>query len=170
MNQNVEQLLSVVKAKAENERSNILSDAEAGRRKIIAETDAEIEKMKSEAGRQTEKEIRVESDRILGSVRAERRNRLLRVKREIIDDAFKRARDKLTELIESDEYPKISKALVREAVDAVGGDGRVEAGRGQGAIIVSTKNGRRRVDNGLMTRLARVETISIDHVAHRIFG
>ncbi len=170
MNQNVEQLLSAVKAKAGNERADILSDAEANKRKIIAEADAEIEKMQSEADRQMEKEIRVESDRILGSARAERRNRLLRVKREIVDDAFSRAREKLTELCKSKEYPKISKALVREAVDAVGGDGKVETGKSLGTIIVSTKNGHRRVDNSLMTRLTRVETTGIDRVARRIFG
>ena len=141
MNRNVEKLLSAVKAKADNERANILSDAEARKRKIIAETDAVIEKMKSEADRQTEKEIRGESDRILGSVRSERRNRLLLVKREIVDDAFTRTRTKLSELCKSKEYPTNAQALVRQAGDALGGCGEEQPGTQPGPVVLSTTNG-----------------------------
>lgn len=194
MAENVDALLSAMRAEAETEREAILSEARAKAHDIAQRADTEIEKLKAEALQRLDIQMRQESDRVLGKARMYKRGKLLSAKRELIKEAFDRAGDELARLCKTSEYRNVVERLIREAVGALGSEVEIEvaaqdtdmcdelaaemginraaraAGDGPGTVAATTVHGRRRVDNSLPTRLAKAESVAVQEVARLLFG
>jgi len=193
MTENVDALLSAMRAQAQEEKDAILAEAETKVREIQKRADAQIEKLKADAMREVDAQVCVESDRILGQARMYKRAKLLSAKRRLIKAAFDRAREELTTFCGTSEYGDALEALIREAVEAAAGDASIEvaaqdvdrcnaalaklgiehhaqaSGQPPGTVVATSADGRRKIDNSLATRLARAEAIMEQEVAARLF-
>ena len=187
-------LFTAIEKSAEGERAVILAAAEAQAREIRARGQAEGERRKAEALRRLEKQLLGEEQRILGEARMEARGEKLLAKRRCIAEAFRRAREEILRLCASDAYPAALERLVEEAIAAAGEAEALEvreadaaAGRAKlaamgahlsvrgvagnpGTVVALARDGRVRVDNSLLARLARAETGDESVVARHLFG
>jgi len=194
MPQDTDALLSAMREQAEAEKATVLSEAESKAAEIEARSNKEIERLEAGALRQVDGEMRAETDRILGQARMQKRCGLLDVKRSLIEEAFAAARTELDALCAGDEYVVSHDALVSEAVSAVGDDVTIEVaaqdmgrsdtyaaglnvhqetralGDQPGTVIVTSRDGRRKVDNSVVMRLARAEAVATQEIAAMLFG
>ncbi len=185
-------LLDEIRAQAEAERDRLLAEGRARGEAIRAEGRAGIRSLEAEAQRRLERRLAVDQDRILGESRLEERTSLLTVRREWIDRAFQVAGRRLAERCASPAYERLLEALLREAAQAIGGEGelrvaeadlglaralvgrlglphsvRAEGGAPGTAIAVSRD---RRVDNSLGTRLLEASRALEREVARLLFA
>ncbi len=187
-------LFTAIEGTAEQERAAILSEAEAKAREIHARGEAEAEKRKAEALRLLEKQLLGEEQRMLGEARMQARNERLLVKRRCIAEAFRRAREEVLRLCGSDAYPAALELLVEEAAAAAGEADALEVRAADadacraklaamgircpvrvidaqpGTVVALSRGGRTRVDDSLLSRLARAESREESAVARLLFG
>jgi vacuolar-type H+-ATPase subunit E/Vma4 len=185
-------LFTAIEKTAEGERTAILSAAEARAREIGTRGLEEGERRKAEALRRLEKQLAGEEQRILGEARMEARNERLAAKRRCIAAAFRGAREEILHRSASGEYPAALDRLVKEAAAAAGEPEMLEvreadaaacraklAARGvavrgvvgdPGTTVALARNGKVRVDNSLLARLARAESSEESAVARLLFG
>jgi vacuolar-type H+-ATPase subunit E/Vma4 len=167
---NSDGLFSAIGRQAEQERAAVMAEAEARAREISARADAEAEREKAEAFRRLEREMIGEGQRLLGEARMEARNERLEMKRRLITRAFEAARTELGRLAATPGYRDGLAALAAQAAEAAGEGGSVQTVEAEGSVVAVSKDGRRRVDNGLLSRLARAETRVESEVARILFG
>jgi vacuolar-type H+-ATPase subunit E/Vma4 len=184
-------LLDEILAQAAAERERILSEGRARAAAIRASGEAEIRRLESEALHQLERRLAVDEDRILGESRLEARTGLLTVRREWIDRAFQLAGRRLAERCASPGYEGLLASLMREAAEALGGEGElrvaeadlelargvvsrlglpheVQAEGGEQGTVIAVSSGRR-VDNSLTTRLQEASRSLEREVAGLLF-
>jgi vacuolar-type H+-ATPase subunit E/Vma4 len=191
-----EDLFQVIYRQVENERTALLAEAEALARGLREKAAAEAEHLRSEAFARLEQELRAEELRLMGEARMEARNERLKVKRRYIKEAFRLAGEELLRLSGTDGYSAALRALLSEALEAAGNaneavvavrEGEEDACRaalkalgftslirGSGnraaTLTVTSADGRRRMDNGLLSRLVKAESIEESEVAKILFG
>ena len=187
-------LLKAVHRQAEAEKAEILSQGRAEAQEICARAEAEIKKLEAEALRQADRELVAGKDRLLGQARMDKRNSLHCAKGKVLRDVFQQAGRDILTLRDGDGYRGILLALIGEAVGALGpgacvvvaksdkgfcegiaeelgGDCTIKASADDpGTVIATSADGRRRTDNSLYSRLARVEALSKHDVAAVLFG
>jgi len=184
-------LLDDIRTQAEAEREAILAEGRAQAAAVRERARAEIHGLEEEARRQLERRLGVDRDRLLGESRLEARSGLLAVRREWIRQAFKLAEQRLAERCSSPDYEALLAALLREAAEALGGEGelrvaaqdltlarelagrlglprevRAEGDRPGTAVAVARD---RRVDNSLATRLQEAARSMEREVARLLF-
>lgn len=185
-------LLDDIQAQAEAERGRILAEGRAQASAVRERALAGIRGLEGEARRQLERRLGVDQDRILGESRLEARTGLLAVRREWIQRAFAQAERLLAERCSSPGYGALLAALLREAAEALGGEGELrvagpdlalarelvgrlgwpQAVRAEGdqpgtAVAVAQD---RRVDNSLATRLQEAARSMEREVAGILFA
>ena len=185
-------LLDDIQAQAEAERERILAE---GRAQAVAVRDralAGIHGLEEEARRQLQRRLGVDQDRILGESRLEARTALLTVRREWIQRAFQLAERRLAERCSSPGYEALLAALLREAAEALGGEGELRVagpdlalaralasrlgvpqavraeGDQPGTVLAVARD--RRVDNSLATRLQEAARSMEREVARLLFA
>ncbi len=170
-------LVAEINREAEAEKERILCEAREKARRILADADAGVAQATEEASRHAEKQARVDEDRLFGLVRLEAQAARLRGLRRAYERAFEVARERIDALVRSPRYPDALGALVREALerapqaarvtvavqdvsvcrDALRGLSAVEvvgASVPPGSVVVSSADGKVKVDNGFAARLA----------------
>ncbi len=162
-----EGLFAAIGDQAAGERNAVLAEAEARARDILARADAEVGRLRTEAMKRLERELAAEGERLLGEARMAARNDRLAVKRRLLAEAFSRAR---AELASAAGNPRGLAALAAEALAAAGDGGKVETDEARGTVVAHSRDGRTRVENSLLTRLARAETIEEAEVSRVLFG
>jgi len=185
-------LLDDIRTQAEAEREAILAEGRAQAAAVRERARAEIHGLEEEARRQLERRLGVDRDRLLGESRLEARSGLLAVRREWIRRAFELAERRLFERCSSPGYEALLAALLREAAEALGGEGelrvaaqdltlarelagrlglpqvvRAEGDRPGTAVAVARD---RRVDNSLATRLQEAARSMEREVARLLFA
>ena len=123
---------------------------------------------------------------------AQERVELLELKRKLLDETFQTARAKQRNMMTGNVYARCIAKLIEEAVATVGDEVRVSVAESDrqicrdvldrmgvsgtvdvadepGTIIVTSRQGRKRVDNSLSTRIARAESLMQDQVARILF-
>jgi vacuolar-type H+-ATPase subunit E/Vma4 len=163
-------LIDAIEARAGEERAKIRAEAEARAKEIQAGADAEIQRMKAEAGRGLEKELAAEAQRLLGKARIQTRGEQLQMKRRILAEAFQRARKEIETLSRSKDCPAALEVLAAEAKAAVGEPCAVEIRREEGTVKAISRDGRRRADNSLLSRLGKAASLHESEVARILFG
>jgi vacuolar-type H+-ATPase subunit E/Vma4 len=164
---NSDGLFTAIGQQAERERNAVLAEAEARARDILARADAKAGRMRAEALKRLERELAVERERLLGEARMEIRNERLAVKRRLLAEAFGRARAELTPAA---VRGGVLKALAAEALAAAGEGGTVQTDDTHASVLARSRDGRTRVDNSPLMRLARAEAVEEVEVARLLFG
>ena len=106
---------------AKQKANEIIKEAENKKREIEAKTKEQITRIKKETERMVLDQKNREYDRITGRARLALRNDMLRLKREIIDELFNKAIDRLVNK-KSDEYLKIIRELLSRDEISEGGE------------------------------------------------
>lgn len=188
-----DKLLQAIRAEAALERDAILAKAQLQIDEIEAQTRDETEQIHAQIEAKVRQSLQLERDRLAGQSQAACRLTLQASRMRWIEKAFDEARQTILAMSESPQYPGILGALIVEALDVVGHDGQVSVaasevkscrtwlGRqgvscdlqgiesGPGTVLAATTDGTRRVDNSLMTRLSRVESLCRHQVAAILF-
>jgi vacuolar-type H+-ATPase subunit E/Vma4 len=192
--QEVQALLEEIRGQSEAERQRILEEGRGRVSAIRARAEEQIRRLEAEAERQLERRLSVDEDRLRGEARLESRTRVLSARREWLDRAFQAARSRLAERCSSAEYGELLPRLAREAAAAVGRQGilrvaqddlelarkavsesgldfevRGEAGQ-KGTLIAMSRDGLRRADNGILTRLEQTARSREQEIALLLFG
>lgn len=188
-------LLSAIEERARAERESIIAEAHSAARGLAERAEQHRERMRAEALRRLERELRAEAQRALGEARMEDREARLRLKRRLLAEAYRRAREKLSRLAgaDPDRYRAAFEALLLEAVAGSGAVDLVEVRSGDArdcaahlkrmgldmktreigseplTLVVCSGDGANRSDNGLWSRLARMESREAE-VARILFG
>lgn len=192
--QSLEELLAEMRAKAEAEKRDILQAAEARSREIEENSRRECEGIERDALAEVEAELAAERDRILGEVRTETRSERLALKRTAMQEVLAEAKSEIERRIGGDGYDTALSSLIREGVAFVGSgaegvvseqdlalvkkittseglDCRFSGGPvARGSLVLTSSDGRRRVENGLQARLARAHGALSAQVARVLFG
>lgn len=190
---NYDKLLQAVSQQAALDREKVLAEAKESVRQIEAQTRVEIEQIQSNIQAEAQREIRLEKDRLLG--RSQMAFRLTRqsARVRLLKQAFAQAKKAVAALPKSPQYRDILGALMTEALAITGPDSRItvsvseeklcRAWLGQqklscqiqaidaepGTVLAVSAQGDRRVDNSLVTRLARVESLCQQDIAVVLF-
>ncbi len=174
-------LVAEIDREAEAEKERILSEARDKASRILAEADAGIARSREEASRLAEKRARVDEDRLFGQVRLEAQAQRLRGLRRAYERAFAMARERIDKLVRSPGYRDTLRTLVREALEQTPQAALVTVAREDvkicsevvresgaecevagaelppGSVVVSSADGKVKVDNSLAARLAAAE-------------
>jgi V/A-type H+/Na+-transporting ATPase subunit E len=174
-------LFAEIGVEAEAEEEKILREAQDKVRRILADSEARIQSATEEASRIMEKQARVDEDRLHGETRMQDRAQRISGMRLAYKRVFEIARERIDRLVGSAHYPDALRALICQALERapraavvsvapedvetcrgilreLGKSCQVETARSaRGTVIVSTADGKVRVDNSLATRLSMAE-------------
>lgn len=197
MSQNAEikKIISKIKEDAEREAEKIKKEARKKEEEILKKAEAEAKSKSDEILNQGKKEAELEKQRILANAKLQARKIKLDVKEKIIEKSFSLAEEKLKEVISSEEYEKILKDLIREAISTIGREdievlcrkedekvvkkiikdlSGVELAKDNistiGGVIVRSKDRQVQVDNTFEARLTRMRDDLRIEVAKILFG
>jgi vacuolar-type H+-ATPase subunit E/Vma4 len=162
-------LLSAMEKQAAEERARIHADARAKADGILAAAEAESARLKEEALRVLEKELLVERERLMGEAVMKVRTERLRTKRRLLAEVFRAAEREIGHRRAVDGYAAALDLLAAEARSVVGEPCTVTVKADEGAVLASSPDGRRRVDNGLSARLRKAQASEEHEVARRLF-
>ena len=157
-------LLTSIRQAAQMERDRILSEAEEEIATITAQADAEVTAIEANARERATHTADFETDRAMAQTEAQTRRALARKKRQLLDEAFGLAREQLES--RSREDSALNQNLLDEALAVLGPQAQ---GSGETAAATSP-DGRRRIDNSLLTRLERVRSLYSQDIAALLFG
>jgi V/A-type H+/Na+-transporting ATPase subunit E len=190
----VNELMSALVRQAEVERERIAAETRKAIEETLKGAEAEAVRLLESAERELEREMASEKDRILGRLRMEEGKRRLLLKREVLRKVFERARERISKRYGSEEYPRVLKRLIGEALSALGENGDLVVsskdlelcsplvaqmgstctirGEGEepGTVIALSSDGARKVDNSLSTRLERARVVLEPEVSRLLFG
>lgn len=117
----IQKMIRQIKEKAEKEKKSILEKAKAEADKKISEAKKKAENKKEKIMGKGHRESEKEKQRILASARSKKRQKKLKAREEIIQDTFEKAKDELSKLRKSDDYPEILENLIVTGGVSVGG-------------------------------------------------
>lgn len=190
----IEALLATMRRQGQAEKDEILAEAQAEAQQVYARAESEIHALTAESLRQSEIQIGCESDRILGRAQMENRSEVFATKNRLLRRAFEQARQEICVLPNAGQYKSLLEILIEQAITSVGQDGCITVAEQDldlceaiiaekkfactvgtltgrpGAVIATSKDGRRRVNNSLETRLARVEQLMKQDIAQMLFA
>lgn len=171
------------------------AEEEAARYLEKEKTAAEAEKNAEIAARK--REVDAEVSRMLAQARMEGRQTVRNARENLISDCFDRARERITAISGSPEYPEILKYLIQDGIEKIGaGDLTISANSRDipvlesilakdtethvrmsgepiptaGGVLLRTGSGTRRVDNTFEARLERMRRDLIFEVAGILCG
>lgn len=171
------------------------AEEEAARYLEKEKTAAEAEKNAEIAARK--REVDAEVSRMLAQARMEGRQTVRNARENLISDCFDRARERITAISGSPEYPEILKYLIQDGIEKIGaGDLTISANSRDipvlesilakdtetnvrmsgepiptaGGVLLRTGSGTRRVDNTFEARLERMRRDLIFEVAGILSG
>lgn len=189
-----EALFTAVRHQAEAEKQEIFAKARQEADCLQAQADAEIARLKAEAVSRANKELLLETDRLLGRARMDKGLSLLRAKRGLLQEAFEQARREIQALPHGDGYQGTLQALIAEAIEIAGDNAELTIAKSEkdlcktavaemgfscslkpsdhppGTVIATSGDGHRRIDNSLYTRLRTAEMLRRHEIAALLFG
>lgn len=176
---NQEELLKALEEDARKEREKVLQEAEEEARRIIEEAQQELKRLKEEDLIRWKALLSTERAKAINEAKAYAMALLLEARHSILKEVFQRAEK---ELEKREGYPDVLRRLILEALeDQKDGEGRVivfvsgedlpilqginllqgveiRAGEVRLGVVVTTRDGRRRVVNTLKSRLEKAKT------------
>ena len=191
--QEQDKLLRAIREQAALDREAILADARLRVDEIETRTGEETAQIHARIEAEARQSLLEERDRLAGESQAATRLDRQTSRTQFLGQAFDEARQALKTLVKSSEYPEIIGALIAETLDTLGPDAQVSVAasdvtlcrtwlgqRGlqcslkgieadRGTVQAITPDGTRQVDNSLMARLSRVESLCGHEVAAILF-
>jgi vacuolar-type H+-ATPase subunit E/Vma4 len=163
-------LIDAMERQAGDERRLIKSEAETRAGEVLATADAECERLKAEALHALDKDLAVERQRVFGETIMQARAERLRMKRRLLAEVFRRAKDEVNRRAADTRCAAALALLAVEARATAGEPCDLTTRAEDGVVVASSPDAKRRVDNGLAARLRRAETYGEHEVARRLFG
>lgn len=159
-----EALLTSIRQAAQEERDKIEADAQAEIAQIESEADTKVAAIEANARERATHTADFETDRALAQTEAQTRRALAQKKRQLLDEAFALAQGKLESHGQDDAA--LNQKLLDEALALLGSQAQGSAD----TVTASSADGRRRVNNSLLTRLERVQSLHSQDIAGLLFG
>lgn len=167
----LEEILASIKSDTETRYSKIIADAKAEAVKITEDAQARSQSISTQGRVEGEKEAQDEKQRSVASAHLESKRRLLEARDELLRDYEERASGYLKEFTRSSKYKDYLLRMVRDGVSKIGSGAIVQTNSSDrealdnleskdfvvskenldciGGAVVSSKDGKRRVDNTL---------------------
>lgn len=173
---NQEELLKALEEDARKEREKLLQEAEEEARRIIAEAQQELKRLKEEDLMRWKTLLATERARALTEAKAYGMALLLEARYSILQEVFQRAEEGLEG---REDYPDVLRRLILEALEDEKGEViafvsgcdlpilqgmnlpagvEVRAGEVHLGVVITTRDGRRRVVNTLKSRLEKAKS------------
>ena len=192
----IEDILKALEEKAEAREAAIESEAKQRVNEILAEVDKDAARTKRMRLKKVEDQIRSEATGIVYSAQLKAKNQLIKAQEETVDEAFKKAEQRLKDLGKQQDYPQVLEVLLDECLDffpegevlvQVRPDDRdllekMLAGRGRsfrisdtplaasGGLVVSSPDGQIVVSNTFESRLERARDHLRLEISKSLFG
>jgi V/A-type H+-transporting ATPase subunit E len=192
----LEDILKALEEKAEAREAAIESEAKQRVNEILAEVDKDAARTKRMRLKKVEDQIRSEATGIVYSAQLKAKNQLIKAQEETVDEAFKKAEQRLKDLGKQQDYPQVLEVLLDECLDffpegevlvQVRPDDRdllekMLAGRGRsfrisdtplaasGGLVVSSPDGQIVVSNTFESRLERARDHLRLEISKSLFG
>ena len=192
----IEDILKALEEKAEAREAAIESEAKQRVNEILAEIDKDAARTKRMRLKKVEDQIRSEATGIVYSAQLKAKNQLIKAQEETVDEAFKKAEQRLKDLGKQQDYPQVLEVLLDECLDffpegevlvQVRPDDRdllekMLAGRGRsfrisdtplaasGGLVVSSPDGQIVVSNTFESRLERARDHLRLEISKSLFG
>jgi V/A-type H+/Na+-transporting ATPase subunit E len=192
----LEDILKALEEKAEAREAAIESEAKQRGNEILAEVDKDAARTKRMRLKKVEDQIRSEATGIVYSAQLKAKNQLIKAQEETVDEAFKKAEQRLKDLGKQQDYPQVLEVLLDECLDffpegevlvQVRPDDRdllekMLAGRGRsfrisdtplaasGGLVVSSPDGQIVVSNTFESRLERARDHLRLEISKSLFG
>lgn len=163
-NAHQEALLTSIRQAAQAERDKIEADTQAEIAKIESQADAEVAAIEANARERATHTADFETDRAVAQTEAQTRRALAQKKRQLLDEAFALAQAELES--RGQEDATLKQKLLDQALVALGSEAQGSAD----TATAHSANGRRRIDNSLLTRLERVQSLHSQDIAGLLFG
>lgn len=192
----LEDILKALEEKAEARVAAIEVEAQQRVGEILAEVDKDAARTKRMRLKKIEDQIRSEATGIVYSAQLKAKNQLIKAQEETVDEAFKKAEQRLKDLGKQQDYPQVLEVLLDECLDffpegevlvQVRPDDRdllekMLAGRGRsfrisdtplaasGGLVVSSPDGQIVVSNTFESRLERARDHLRLEISKSLFG
>ncbi|HEY5503209.1 MAG TPA: V-type ATP synthase subunit E family protein [Candidatus Anoxymicrobiaceae bacterium] len=192
----LEDILKALEEKAEAREAAIELEAKQRVNEILAEVDKDAARTKRMRLKKVEDQIRSEATGIVYSAQLKAKNQLIKAQEETVDEAFKKAEQRLKDLGKQQDYPQVLEVLLDECLDffpegevlvQVRPDDRdllekMLAGRGRsfrisdtplaasGGLVVSSPDGQIVVSNTFESRLERARDHLRLEISKSLFG
>ncbi len=191
-------LIVEIGKEAEAQKAQILAEARERARALLEAADAKIAAATADAERSMEKRARIDADRLLGDVQLAAAAERLRARKDAYQKVVAAAGERIKELARdagaASGARDALRALLAEALAKAPGEARVRVASSNreaceqalkalgriceietedaepGTVIVTSKDGRRTVDNSLGVRLERASQSKEAQIAALLFG
>jgi V/A-type H+/Na+-transporting ATPase subunit E len=170
----LEEIVSRIDQEAADRAAKILEDARADSSKVLDEAKTKADEIVSQARAQADREAKEDRQRSVASARLAAKREILQAKEDVLKRYEKGVMDSLGDFVKSDDYTKflvkaIDQGLAKIGKDAVirvnsrdkallkgrklGGELSKDSVECQGGALISSSDGKRRVDNTLESLL-----------------
>lgn len=185
----LEEIVKRIDEDAAQQSSKIVAEAEAESSKMIAEAKSKAESITASAKSKAEKEAKDERMRSIASAHLAAKRDLLQAREDVLRRYEAQIMDSVDEFVKSDDYSKFLLKAIADGVSKIGKDGVIQVNskdrallKGKkldgkvssdsiecrGGAIVTSPDGRRRVDNTiesyLRDRSDRVRLMLVEQV------
>jgi vacuolar-type H+-ATPase subunit E/Vma4 len=169
----LDDMLATIQSETESQASKIISDAKSQADKIISDGQKHAQMILSQGAEQSKREVEEDRMRVLASARLGANRRLLEARDEVLRGYEDQASSYLSEFSSSPEYKDFFVRMLTDGVSKIGEDAVVQINPRDkpllkdprlkqlkiqvspeplgsvGGVVVSSKDGKRRVDNTL---------------------
>jgi vacuolar-type H+-ATPase subunit E/Vma4 len=189
-------ILEALEAEARGQIKEIEGQGEGKVRDILNESQERITAMRSDRQRAVQEDLRIEEAQILNHAKLQAQQEVMKARETLIEGVLKAVHHRLQNISTSTFYLRLLELLTLEAVDALKTaaglqvrvrDGDVNLMRGiienlglsatvaggvdcTGGVLVSSTDGRIRVDNTLDIRLRQAASLYRSHIAEIVLG
>jgi len=118
----VEDILRALEDKAANRIEVVKTEAQQRVNEIMGEAEKDAAHTRRMRLKKIENSIRSESTSIVYSASLEAKNELIRAQEEVVDEAFKLAGERLSDLRDRDDYPEVFEVLLDECLEYMDGE------------------------------------------------
>jgi V/A-type H+-transporting ATPase subunit E len=186
------ELLEAIEARGKVEREKILSRSEKTVRRSIEEAETKAEEIAQTILQQADPGLEVTKTRIQGESELRKKRSLAQAKNRVVQEAFDKARQALSELREREDYESILRKLSMEIlkkddvvvtvderdvplIKTILASGRLNAevktGKAcLGGLVVESKNGSVSIHNTIESRLEKLQESLVQEVNGILFG
>ena len=170
----LEEIVSKINQDAEEQAGEVLSDANAEAAKILSDARAKADSLVSGARSQAEREVREERLRSVASARLAAKRELLQAREDVIRRYEAGMASSIDDFVKSDDYQRFLVNLIEDGVSKIGKEAQIQVNardrvflKGKklggevsreeitckGGALITSSDGKRRVDNTIESLL-----------------
>jgi V/A-type H+-transporting ATPase subunit E len=170
----LEEIVGRINQEAAEQAAKIQAEASAEASKIIEDAKARAEALVSAARTRAEKQVRDERMRSIASARLAARRELLRAREDVLQHYERQIMEEVDDFVKSDDYPKFLARMIEDGLSKIGKEAKIQVNANdrallkgkrlggeiskdelkcKGGALVTSPDGKRRVDNTIESLL-----------------